>query len=95
MKFKFLYQDADLVSLADKGIVVRCFVCRSYDKVLMETGKLCGRIKKDQKRIIKKNHKFDFGMETHHYNTSSFIHWPPLSCITFVPVSHRFEEEVL
>ena len=26
MKSKFLYQDVDVVSLADKGIVVRCFV---------------------------------------------------------------------
>ena len=38
MKSKFLYQDVDVVSLADKGIVVRCFVFRIYDKVLMETG---------------------------------------------------------
>ena len=45
MKSKFLYQDVDVVSLADKGIVVRCFVCRNYDKVLMETGKLCGNIR--------------------------------------------------
>ena len=36
MKSKFFYQDVDVVSLADKGIVVRCFVCRNYDKVLME-----------------------------------------------------------
>ena len=40
MKSKFLFQDVDVVSFADKGIVVRCFVCRNYDKVLMETGKL-------------------------------------------------------
>ena len=39
MKSKFLYQGVDVVSLTDKGIVVRCFVCRNYDKVLMETGK--------------------------------------------------------
>ena len=45
MKSKFLYQDVDVVSLADKGIVVRCFVCRNYDKVLMETGKLCDNIR--------------------------------------------------
>ena len=48
MKSKFLYQDVDVVSLADKGIVVRCFVCRNYDEVLMETGKLCENI-----RVIK------------------------------------------
>ena len=45
MKSKFLYQDVDVVSLADKSIVVRCFVCRNYDKVLMETGKLCDNIR--------------------------------------------------
>ena len=39
MKSNFLYQDVDVVSLVDKGIVVRCFVCRNYDKTLMETGK--------------------------------------------------------
>ena len=39
MKSKFLYQDVDVVSLADKDIVVRCFVCGNYGKVLMETGK--------------------------------------------------------
>ena len=48
MKSKFLFQDVDVVSLADKGIVVRCFVCRNYDKVLMETGKFCDNI-----RVIK------------------------------------------
>ena len=40
MKTKFLYQDVDVVSLADKGILARCFVCRNYDKVLTETGTL-------------------------------------------------------
>ena len=45
MKSKFLYQDVDVVSLADKCIVVRCFVCRNYDKDLMETGKLCDNIR--------------------------------------------------
>ena len=34
----FYYQDVD-VSLADKRIVVGCFVCRNDDKVLVETGK--------------------------------------------------------
>ena len=37
MKSKFFYQDVDVVFLAYKGIVVRCFVCRHYDKVLMDT----------------------------------------------------------
>ena len=45
MKSKFLYQDVDVVSLADKGIVVRCFVCRNYEKVLMGMGKLCDNIR--------------------------------------------------
>ena len=45
MKSRFLYQDVDVLSLADKGIVVRFFVCRNYDKVLMETGKLCDNIR--------------------------------------------------
>ena len=37
-KSKFFYQDADVILLSDKCIVVRGFVCRNYDKVLMETG---------------------------------------------------------
>ena len=45
MKSKFLYQDVDVVSLADKSIVGTCFVCRNYDKVLMDTGKLCDNIR--------------------------------------------------
>ena len=48
MKSKFLYQDVDVVSLADKGIGVRCFVYRNYETVLMETGKFCDNI-----RVIK------------------------------------------
>ena len=52
MKSKFLYQDVDVVSLADKGIVVRCFVCRNYDKVLMETGKLCDNIRVTKNRLV-------------------------------------------
>ena len=45
MKSEFLYQDVDVVSLIGKGIVVRCFVSRNCDKVLMETGKLCDNIR--------------------------------------------------
>ena len=32
------------MSLADKCIVVRCFVCGDYDKILMETGKFSDNI---------------------------------------------------
>ena len=52
MKSKFLYQDVDVVSLADKGIIVRCFVCRNYDKVLMETGKLCDNIRVTKNGLV-------------------------------------------
>ena len=52
MKSKFLYQDVDVVSLADKGIVVRCFVYRNYDKVLMETGKLCDNIRVTKNGLV-------------------------------------------
>ena len=34
VKSKFLYQNADVILLADKCIVFRSFVCRDYDKVL-------------------------------------------------------------
>ena len=52
MTSKFLYQDVDVVSLADKGIVVRCFVCRNYDKVLVETGKLCDNIRVTKNGLV-------------------------------------------
>ena len=52
MKSKVLYQDVDVVSLADKGIVVRCFVCRNYDKVLMETGKFCDNIRVTKNGLV-------------------------------------------
>ena len=38
--------------IADKGIVVRCFVCRNYDKVLMETGKLCDNIRVTKNGLV-------------------------------------------
>ena len=37
VKSKFLCQDADVMSLADKCIVIGCFVCGDYDKIIMET----------------------------------------------------------
>ena len=46
MESKFLDQDVDVVSLANKGIIIGCFVGRNYNKILMETGKLtwlCGK----------------------------------------------------
>ena len=52
MKSKFLYQDVDVVSLVDKGIVVRCFVCRNYDKVLMETGKFSDKIRVTKNGLV-------------------------------------------
>ena len=52
MKSKFLNQDVDVVSLTDKGIVVRCFLCRNYDNVLMETGKLCDNIRVTKNGLV-------------------------------------------
>ena len=37
---KLLDQDVDVVFLANKGIVIGCFVERNYNKTLTETGKL-------------------------------------------------------
>ena len=41
----FLYQDADVIPLADKRIVVKSFVCMTYDKVLVETGKVSDNLR--------------------------------------------------
>ena len=45
MESKFLDQDVDVVSLANKGIFSGCFVGRNYNKILMETGKLTDNIR--------------------------------------------------
>ena len=45
MESTFLDQDVDVVSLANKGIVVRCFVGRNDSKILMETVKLFDNIR--------------------------------------------------
>ena len=37
MESKFIDQNVDVVSLANKGIVIGCFVGRNYNKILMET----------------------------------------------------------
>ena len=71
MQSKFLDQDVDVVSLANKCIVIGCFVSRNYNKILMETEKL-----KDNIRVTKNGlgsgvdrmfkvirHVFGFGIE--------------------------------
>ena len=42
--FKLLCQDAVVMSLADKCIIVGCVVYGGYDKILMETGKFSDNI---------------------------------------------------
>ena len=45
MESKFLDQGVDIVSLANKGIFIGCFVGMDYNKILMETGKLTDNIR--------------------------------------------------
>ena len=52
VKSKFLYQDADVILLADKYIVVRSFVCRNYDKVLMKTGKFSDNLRVTENELV-------------------------------------------
>ena len=40
------------MSLADKCIVVGCFVCGEYDKILMETGKLSDNIRVNENGLV-------------------------------------------
>ena len=40
------------MSLADKCMVVRCFVCGDYDKIFMETGKLSDNIRVTENRLM-------------------------------------------
>ena len=52
VKSKFLYQDADVILLADKCIFVRSFVCGNYDKVLMETGKFSDNLRVTENGLV-------------------------------------------
>ena len=45
MESKFLDQDIDVVSLANKGLVIWSFVGRNYNKIEMKTGKLTDNIR--------------------------------------------------
>ena len=49
---KFLYEDADVINLADKCIVVRRFACRNNDKVPIETGKFSDNLKVTENRLL-------------------------------------------
>ena len=40
------------MSLADKCIVVGCFVCGDYDKILMETGKFSDDIRVTENGLV-------------------------------------------
>ena len=51
MESKFLDQDVDVVSLANKSIVIGWFVCRNYNKILMETGKLTDNIRLGSRKM--------------------------------------------
>ena len=52
VKSKFLYQDADVIPLADKCIIVTSLVCRNYDKVLMVTGKFSGNFRVKENGLV-------------------------------------------
>ena len=52
VKSKFLRQDADVMSLADKCIVVGCFVCMDYDNILMETGKFSNNTRVTENGLV-------------------------------------------
>ena len=52
VKSKLLWQDADVMSLADKCRVVGCFVCGDYDKILVETGKFSDNIRVTENGLL-------------------------------------------
>ena len=63
MESKFLDQDVDVVSLANKGIVIGCFVGRNYNKIIMETGKLTDNIRVTKNGLGKYSFIVDFTAE--------------------------------
>ena len=91
MKSKFLYQYVDVVSLADEGIVVWCFVCRNHDKVLMETGKLCDNIRVTKTGLVSGVHRMFKSSESTFFSTSpiDLIHSERVSSSTSSFFAHR------
>ena len=47
MESKFFDHDVDVVSPANEGIVIGCFVGRNYNKIIMDSGKLTDRVTKN------------------------------------------------
>ena len=47
-----LCPDADVMPLANKCIVVGCFVCGDYDEIFMETGKFCDNIRVTENGLV-------------------------------------------
>ena len=47
-----LSPSSDVMSLTDKCIVVGCFFCGNYDKILIETGKFSYNITVTEKRLV-------------------------------------------
>ena len=88
---RFLDQDVDVVSLANKGIVIGCFVGRNYNKILMETFsrskytniQIYAPIFCQSKRIyeIKSNMKFDEHIYRYIYIDSTY-------CIIYIYYVH-------
>ena len=52
VKSKFLCQNADVMSLAGKCLVVGCFVCGDYEKIYMETGKFSNNIRVTENVLV-------------------------------------------
>ena len=52
VKSKFLYQYADVITLVDKCIVVRSFVCRNDDKVLMKTRQFSDNLRVTENGLV-------------------------------------------
>ena len=47
-----LSSDADVITLADKCIVVRSFVCRNYDNDVVETGKFSDKLRVTENGLV-------------------------------------------
>ena len=86
---KFLDQDFDVVFLANKGIlvVIRYFVGRNYDKILMETGKLLGIIRVTKNVFTEWLNRRILRLQ-HHRSTSSLTSSFLAHCLAFS--SHAF-----
>ena len=82
------------MSLADKCIVVGCFVCGDYDKILMETGKFSDNIRVTENGLVSgvdRVLKSSKGVYIIYMFLSLYMFWVALSMYTAIIIVYCTE----